>query len=962
MSNSPDNPSTYLPGETGPMTQGDGPHSVDSDAQLLELEERTKRQTENLYRHEQQLHAVLETGNTSIMFIGSAGNFLFVNKSFRETIGYDDDELASMTLFDILIFDGDAETVGASEAIKSAMKSAFEKARDPFRTEVPLRQKGERILWVDLSISCVYDGDGRPEYLVGVFIDISSRRRMIVKLNRALDELEHSTAAIRYSENRFQDIAEAAGEMIWEMNNQHQIIYVSDRVTEILGFTPEEILGKKRDALVAGDDLNRLNEIGEWTVEYTDVYRNFEHRLRHKDGHLVWVRTSGKFLRDYENAVIVERCVSFDITREKEVEARLIQAKEAAEAANLAKSDFLATMSHEMRTPLNGVIGMADLLLKSDMSPKQREYTTLIRASGRTLLYLINDILDFSKIENNYLELSPSFFNLRQMVDTVMGILAAAAAAKELKFQCKYDENLPEVIYGDVERLQQVLINLLGNAIKFTESGSVRLEVGFDAPVSANETADLGLRSRRDGEHDRAMAASDANVSARSDPVPNVGENRGEWQRIGFAVSDTGIGISEEKIGMLFRAFSQIDSSWSRRYGGAGIGLAISQQLVHLMGGEIRVKSELGKGSKFYFSLPAILPEKNDGVANASRFRDVTISGKRALIVSADPSLHVILRRQLQGWDMEVANQPREADAIRDLNSAASLGEPFHLLILDPISFNRDGAEWVAVIRNAPSGGRVPIILLQNVSDNQHELHETPPETIRVRMVANEAISGSALFDAVNTAIAGFPEKMMFGMSDLLLAGTPVKAEKTAKNALPAMPDMPANPDGPDPMRETVARETATDKHGKSDVPVILIAEDNRINQVVVREIVSDAGMECVIVENGILACEVFEKGRYDLVLMDCQMPEMDGFEATRRIRKWERDNIVPKAVGKENNDPSREAPGGCPGRTPIIALTANAAKEDEDRCLEAGMDAFCSKPINPKRLISVIHHWLNRR
>ncbi len=756
-----------------------------------------------------------------------------------------------------------------------------------WRGEFCNRRKDGELYWVDSTIAPVLDKVGKPKQYISIRRDITTRKANELKLTalkRALD---------------------ASSEMILITNAEGLIQYANPALCLFTGWTENALMGQKpyvldsptADQQALSEMQSRLRCSEPWSgrlrgrrrgnvgddrpVAPTIAHAPYLHPVgnvstpgRENDSRSsgiasedtleYWAKTNITPILTANGTLSGYVQIQHDVSKQVEEEAalRLLQnqasatleaARDAALQVAQTKTEFLANMSHEIRTPMNGVLGMLDLLQDTQLSREQWDLIEIAANSAESLLTIINDILDFSKLEAGKIELEQLEFNLPDLVEEVCTLLSSRAHGKGLELNCFLPSNLPLRWHGDPTRIRQVLTNLIGNAVKFTEQGEVSVKVSASSVVET-------------------LVSTSA---AKAAPT------------LRFEVADTGIGITVEAQARLFQAFSQADSSTSRRYGGTGLGLSISKDLVMLMNGRIGVESALGQGANFWFTLP-LVPVDNDVPVPQANFAD-----KRALIVDDNATNRMILTHYLNNWGFTLSEVDSGPAALVELEAAVLRNEPYALLMSDMQMPDMDGFALARAIIENPVIADTPRILLSSGSiGSQVERLELGYTQSLLKPVRQ-----SQLFDAVIEALH-LPD------------------QKTAHVAK--------------------VKEVLPDYSGKR----VLVVEDNKVNQKVILSQLAKFQLKPDLANNGQVALDQLERQAYDLVLMDCQMPVMDGYEATRTLR--EREIAVDGKL-----------------RTPIIALTAHASVGEREKCLSAGMDDYLSKPVTRTELAVVLARWL---
>jgi two-component system, sensor histidine kinase and response regulator len=681
----------------------------------------------------------------------------------------------------------------------------------------------------------------------------------ITRLDHVRGMTDEERKRAEAAEVKFHKIVELAPDAIVMTDSGGRIVLINRQCERLFGLTADELLGKSIEALVPGDcwDWHR-RDCARFTEMPTAKLAGIDCDLtgHRRDGTEFPVQISLSHV-DLEEGRLVIAAIR-DVTRQKAQELELRSAKEAAEAGTKAKSEFLAMMSHEIRTPMNGIIGMTGLLLDTSLTAEQREYADTVRASGEALLDIINDVLDFSKVEAGKLDLETVDFDLRVLVEDVIMLLAERAHGKGLELACLVQVSVPTAVRGDPGRVRQILTNLVANAIKFTETGEIVVNVRVDDSVCGTGPQHVNIR---------------------------------------FDVADTGIGMSPEHCARIFERFTQADSSTSRRYGGTGLGLAICKMLIQLMHGQIGVESVPGQGSTFWFTVPL---QRQTPVRTAQVVPLESLRGHRILIVDDQAVNRRILEHQVSIHGILHESVNDGVQALTMMKRFASQGTPFDLAILDLHMPEMDGLELARRIKADPALSRVRLVLLTSLGRRGDV------------KIAQE--SGILAYLTKPVRQSQLIECLTFVMA------TTEQATGRADNHSPLM----------------ITRHTLSEAQAQR-TPRVLVVEDNPVNQKVAAKMLEKLGCRVDVAANGREAVEGLARIHYSLIFMDCQMPEMDGFEATCLIRQQER----------------------AWGHIPIVAMTANVMAEDRARCLATGMDEFLIKPVKSQDLAEVLCRWL---
>jgi two-component system sensor histidine kinase/response regulator len=820
------------------------------------------------------LEQVLDNALVAIVITDNDHKIEYVNPEFTTIFGYSIDEALDKYTYDLIIpeeFRFELERV--TKGLEKGERSKYEAVR--------CRKDGRKIHVLCRVAPIIIDSKRLGGF--AFFTDISEHKRAQEELQKAHDELEGRVeertkelkevnqklkseirerkrieAALRESEEQYRTAIENSNDGITIFQGKRHV-YMNQKYAEMHGYeSPDEIIGKSLEDLVHPDDFERVSDRARRRQSGELEGQRYEMMGLKKDGSPVPIEISvaPTMFRGKRASLAYMR----DITERKRAEKELREAKEAAEKANIAKSDFLANMSHEIRTPMNAILGMTHLALQTELTGEQEEFLDAVSMSANNLLNLINDILDFSKIEAGHMELDEIDFDLRFTMDHAAETLAIKAHEKGLELTSHIKPGVSEFLVGDPGRLGQILLNLGGNALKFTEAGEVAIACGVE---SQDEETVL----------------------------------------LHFTVSDTGIGVPEDKLDMIFESFKQADGSTTRKYGGTGLGLSISRHFCEMMGGKIWMESPNvrrldstagGPGSTVHFTARFKIQE--DKKRSALKLSPESMRDKRILIVDDNATNRMILKEVLEGWGIFHHEASEGRGALEALRRGVEENTPYDLVLMDGQMPGMDGFEVSKRIKESPLYGDTRIIMLTSLG-LRGDMARCKELGIAAYLV--KPIKHSDLFDAL---------VRVWGQEG------PQRTERA---------------------KEVVTRHSIREEKRRRALR-ILLAEDNEINQKMALKLLGNEGHTVVLANNGQEAVEHFHTDRFDLVLMDVQMPVMDGFEATDAIRNSQ----------LETRD------------VPIIAMTAHALKGDRERCIEAGMDDYLSKPINPDDLAKALDRW----
>jgi two-component system sensor histidine kinase/response regulator len=778
-----------------------------------------------------QMQLVLESTDQGIYGIDLQGRCTFLNRAMAELTGARFEEVLGQNMH-VLVhhhkLDGSPYPVEECPIFRASQTG--EGCR--VDTEVIWRRDGTPIP-VEYSSFPILEG-GRITGAVVTVVDVTVRKRAEEKLQA--------------SEQLFRSIFENSqiGIGLFKIDSQE---HVSNRALhEMLGYTGEEL-----SRVEQWDEIVLPEERASYAQRYAELIQGqretdeYEQHFIRRDGRIVLGNGRFQLLRDASGKPQCVVGLTEDITERKRAEVELRRAKEVAEEATKVKADFLANMSHEIRTPMNAIIGMSHLTLRTELDPRQRDYVRKIQMSGQHLLGIINDILDFSKIEAGKLAVENIDFDMEKVLENVSNLISEKASGKGLELIFDIEPSAPTQLKGDPLRLGQILINFCNNAVKFTESGEIVVKTRFQ-------------------------------------------EKDEDGQLVYFSVSDTGIGLTQEQMGRLFQAFEQADASTTRQHGGTGLGLAISKRLAQLMGGDVGVTSEAGKGSTFWFTA-----RLSNSTTSSRRAASPDLRGRRVLIIDDNPQARAVVSSMLSSMTFLVYEAPSGLEGIEMVRHAAEIGEPYEIAFIDWQMPGLNGIETGKRIRALPNLAVRPQLVMITAYGREEVLKQAQENAFANVLI--KPVTPSMLFDSAIEVL------------------------------------------GVDHERVYDTQTCPTVELGRLREARVLLVEDNELNREVALGLLEDAHLSIDLAENGEVAVRMVGLQKYDLVLMDMQMPVMDGVTATIKIR----------------SNPQLRA-------LPIIAMTANVMAKDREKCIEAGMNDHVSKPIDPDELFATLLRWIKPR
>jgi PAS domain S-box-containing protein len=782
-----------------------------------------------LQQSQKELQALMDASPAAISWADLEGNIQYINRKHHELFGY--------TLEDIPTIDAWQRQADHDPAQRERFAHWGEELLEAYKNGRSLPPR-------EMTVTCK---DGSTRYVTVAGTVVSNHNLVIYN---DITERKRAEEALRESEERFRTLVETMRVGLTAVDSNGVLIYANEQFCKMLGHSMDEVIGRPTTDFYYYEEQRQAQK--EVFAKRRAGMRDaspYEIVWRTKDGQKLYTILSPSPHFDADGHFTGSSGIQTDITELKQMEVELLKAKEEAEAANRAKTEFLASMSHEIRTPMNAIIGMADLLLETQLTPEQQQYVQVFQSAGENLLNIINDIIDISKVEAGHVQLETIDFDLNSIVEKICDVMAVRAHKKDLELMYNITPEVPSELLGDPTRLRQVLVNFIGNAIKFTDKGEIFIQ------------------------------------------VESKGIKNGRVELL-FSVKDTGIGMSAEQMQTIFDPFTQADSSITRKYGGTGLGLAISKQLVELMGGHIQVESKPGRGSTFSFTAQFGIQVEPKGLIQKSM---VDMKGVKVLVVDDNETNRMILRNSLSKLGAVVTETDSGEHGLAEFKRAMDAANPYKLALIDRRMPGMDGFELAKHIKETMGNIKNTAVMMLT-SDNRSGDFALCKE-LDIAFYLVKPVKKTELMDAIATIMGRKIESVVGKIPEV----NPVDFSKTRSFHL-------------------------------------LLVEDSADNRLIIQAYFKRTSDHVDIAENGAIAVEKFKSGKYDLVLMDVQMPVMDGYTATREIRKWEQER------GRKE--------------TPIIALTAHAMKEDLQKSIEAGCTDHLTKPIKRATLMEAVQKY----